>query len=72
MQKLQEAKLSMLKEPPEMYKGTWNRPAEGVSPILLNGEITGYHTWDGRYYTPDNREISIDDLQRLLNPKGGE
>ena len=72
IQKLQEAKLSMLKEPPEMYKGTWDRPAEGVSPILLNGEITGYHTWDGRYYTPDNREISIDDLQRLLNPKGGE
>ena len=43
--------------------------------------VMSIHDWDQwnddnpdweRYYTPDNREISIDDLQRLLNPKGGE
>ena len=55
-----------------MYKGTWARPAKGVRPVNNNGEPTQYVSWDGRYYDSENREISIEDLDRILNPKGGE
>ena len=69
---LDAAREDMIQEIPPLYETTWKRPAEGVRPVLLNGEETGYHTWDGRYYDPENREVSIDDLNRILNPKGGQ
>ena len=69
--KLAQAKIDMIQTKPEMYQGTWDRPVEGVSPILLNGAETGYHTWDGRYYDTENREVTMDDLNRLLmQPEG--
>ena len=69
--KLAQAKVDMIQTKPEMYIGTWDRPVEGVSPILLNGAETGYHTWDGRYYDTENREVTMDDLNRLLMQPGG-
>ena len=69
--KLAQAKIDMIQTKPEMYKGTWDRPVEGVSPILLDGVETGYHTWDGRYYDTENREVTMDDLNRLLMQPGG-
>ena len=69
--KLAQAKIDMIQTKPEMYQGTWDRPVEGVSPILLNGAETGYHTWDGRYYDTENREVTMDDLNRLLMQPGG-
>ena len=69
--KLAQAKIDMIQTKPEMYQGTWDRPVEGVSPILLNNAETGYHTWDGRYYDTENREVTMDDLNRLLMQPGG-
>ena len=70
--KLAQAKSDFVQKVPEMYKGTWARPVEGVRPVINNGEATEYVSWDGRYYDSENREISIEDLDRILNPKGGE
>ena len=70
--KFAQAKNDFIQEVPEMYKGTWARPAKGVRPVNNNGEPTQYVSWDGRYYDSENREISIEDLDRILNPKGGE
>ena len=70
--KFAQAKNDFIQEVPEMYTGTWARPAKGVRPVNNNGEPTEYVSWDGRYYDSENREISIKDLDRILNPKGGE
>jgi len=69
---LDAAREDMIQEIPDLYETTWKRPAEGVRPVLLDGVETGYFSWDGRYYDSENREISIDELNRILNPKGGE
>ena len=70
--KFAQAKNDFIQEVPEMYKGTWARPVEGVFPVKNNGEATEYVSWDGRYYDSENKEISIEDLDKILNPKGGE
>jgi hypothetical protein len=70
--KFAQAKNDFIQEVPEMYKGTWDRPVEGVRPVINNGETTEYVSWDGRYYDSENKEISIEDLDKILNPKGGE
>ena len=70
--KFAQAKNDFIQEVPEMYKGTWARPVEGVFPVINNGEATEYVSWDGRYYDSENKEISIEDLDKILNPKGGE
>ena len=70
--RLELARIEMKQELPEIYQTTWKRPAEGVRPVLLDGKETGYFSWDGRYYDSENREISIDDLNALLNSEGGQ
>ena len=70
--KFAQAKNDFIQEVPEMYKGTWARPVKGVRPVLNNGKATGYVSWDNRYYDSENREISIKDLDKILNPKGGQ
>jgi len=69
--KFAEAKNDFIQEIPEQYKGTWDRPVEHDI-VEWNGKDTGYVSWGGRYYDSENREISLEDLNRILNPKGGE
>jgi len=66
------ARIDMKQEMPEVYQTTWKRPAKGVRPVELDGVETGYFSWGGRYYDSENREISIDDLNALLNSEGGQ
>jgi len=69
--KFAQAKNDFIQEVPEMYKGTWDRPVKHEV-VVWDGKDTEYFSWGGRYYDSENREISIDDLNKILNPKGGE
>ena len=68
---LDAAREDMIQEIPDLYETTWKRPAKH-SEVWVDGVNTGYFSWGGRYYDSENREISIDDLNRILYPKGGE
>jgi hypothetical protein len=69
--KLAQAKIEMTQEVPELYSGTWDRPVEHEI-VVWDGEDTEYVSWDNRYYDSENREISWEDLNRILNPRGGQ
>ena len=69
--KFAQAKNDFIQEVPEMYQGTWDRPVKHEI-VVWDGKDTEYFSWGGRYYNSENREISIDDLNKILNPKGGQ
>ena len=55
--------------PEEMVKIIYKRP-DNAGTLKYNGQDTGFFTWDGKYFTKDNEEISMEEINTILAEQG--
>ena len=55
--------------PDEMVKIIYKRP-DNAGTLKYNGQDTGFFTWDGKYFTKDNEEISMEEINTILAEQG--
>jgi hypothetical protein len=55
--------------PDDMVKIIYKRP-DNAGHLKYNGKNTGFFTWDGKYFTKDNEEISMEEINTILAEQG--
>ena len=55
--------------PDEMVKIIYKRP-DNAGHLKFKDVKTGFYTWDGKYFTQDNEEISMEEINKILAEKG--